>query len=95
MVSESHDVTVAMLVWLPDGTKPTREDFDEQRQDLNPAVFSSFGGAVEHATATFERGQSGGKLPWIKVGSEIHDPDHVQSARSTVNAVKRRSAYPP
>jgi hypothetical protein len=47
MESESHDVTVAMLVWLPDGTKPTREDFDEQRQDLNPAVFSSFGGAVE------------------------------------------------
>jgi hypothetical protein len=35
MESESHDVTVAMLVWLPDGTKPTREDFDEQRQDLN------------------------------------------------------------
>jgi hypothetical protein len=32
-----------------DGTIPTPEDFDEQRQDLNPTVFPSFGGAVEHA----------------------------------------------
>ena len=95
MESESDDVTAAMLVWLPDRAKPTPEDFDQQRQDLNPTVFSSVGGAVEHATTTFERGESGGRLPWIKVGSEIFDPDHVQSARSTVNAVKRRSAYPP
>jgi hypothetical protein len=95
MESESHDVTATMLVWLPDGTKPAREDFDAQRQDLNPTVFSSFGGAVEHATTTFERGENGGRLPWIKVGSEIFDPDHVQSAKSTVNDVKGRSPHSP
>ena len=95
METESHDVTAAMLLWLPDGTKPTPEDFDEQRQDLNPTVFPSFGGAVEHAIAAFERGDSGDRLPWIKVGSEIFDPDHVKSARSTVNEVKGRSPYPP
>jgi hypothetical protein len=95
MEKESHDVTAAMLIWLPDGTKPTPEDFDEQRQDLNPTVFPSVGGAVEHATVTFERGESGGRLPWIKVGSKIFDPDHVRSARSTVNDVKGRSPYSP
>jgi hypothetical protein len=95
MEPESHDVTAAMLVWLPDGTKPRGADFDEQRQDLNPMAFSSFGGAVEHATATFERGGSGGRLPWIRVGSEIFDPDHVKNARSTVHDVKGRSPYSP
>jgi hypothetical protein len=38
METESHDVTAAMLLWLPDGRKPTPEDFDEQRQDLNPTA---------------------------------------------------------
>jgi hypothetical protein len=95
MESESHDVTAAMLVWLPEGAKPTPEDFDEERRDLDPTVSSSFGGAVEHATAALERGETGGRLPWIRVGSEIFDPDHVQSARSTVNEVKGRSPYSP
>jgi hypothetical protein len=95
MESKSHDVTAAMLVWLPNGAKPTPEDFDEQRQDLSPTVFPSVGGAVEHATVTFERGESNGRLPWIKVGSEIFDPDQVRSARSTVNVVKGRSPYSP
>jgi hypothetical protein len=95
MEKESHDVTAAILIWLPDGTIPTPEDFDEQRQDLNPTVFPSFGGAVEHAIAAFEQGESGGRFPWIKVGSEIFDPDHVKSARSTVKEVKGRSPHPP
>jgi hypothetical protein len=31
----------------------------------------------------------------VAVGSEIFDPDHVKSARSTVNEVKGRSPHPP
>jgi hypothetical protein len=50
MEKESHDVTAASHM-ASDGTIPTPEDFDEQRQDLNPTVFPSFGGAVEHAIA--------------------------------------------
>jgi hypothetical protein len=45
--------------------------------------------------AAFEQGESGGRFPWIKVGSELFDPDHVESARSAVNEVKGRSPYPP
>ena len=83
-----------MLIWLPDGTKPTPEDFDEQRQDLNPTVFPSFGGAVEHAIAAFEQGESSGRLPWIKIGSEIFDFDHSRaqgapSMRSKAEALTR------
>ena len=66
MQKESHDVTAAMLVWLPDGTKPTPEDFDEQRQDLDTTVFPSYGGAVEHAIAAFEQGESGGRFGNIR-----------------------------
>jgi hypothetical protein len=52
MEKESHDVTAASHM-ASDGTIPTPEDFDEQRQDLNPTVFPSFGGAVERAIAAF------------------------------------------
>ena len=34
-------------------------------------------------------------LVWLKVGSEIFDPDHVQSARSTVNDIKGQSPHTP
>ena len=39
MESESHDVTAATLVWLPDGSKLTREDSDEQRKDRTRRYF--------------------------------------------------------
>jgi hypothetical protein len=95
MSPDIDDVTDAILVWLPNGTRPTLGDFDQQRQDLNPSVFPSFGVAVEHAIAAIERGESGGRLPWIKVGSRIFDPARVRSAKSTVNDVKGRSPYAP
>ena len=65
MEKESHDVTAASHM-ASDGTIPTPEDFDEQRQDLNPTVFPSFGGAVEHAIAAFEQGESGGRFGNIR-----------------------------
>ena len=95
MSPDIDDVTDAILVWFPNGTRPTPEDFDRQRQDLNPMVFPSFGVAVEHAIAAVERGGSGGRLPWIKVGSRIFDPAQVRSARNTVSDVKGRSPYTP
>ena len=95
MSPDIDDVTDAILVWLPNGTRPTPEDFDQQRQDLNPTVFPSFGDAVEHAIAAIERGKSGGELPWIKVGLRIFDPAQVRSAWRTVNFVKGRSHYTP
>jgi hypothetical protein len=95
MSPDIDDVTDAILVWSPNGTRPTPEDFDRQRQDLNPTVFPSFGVAVEHAIAAIERGGSGGRLPWIKVGSRIFDPAQVRSARNTVSDVKGRSPYTP
>ena len=43
METESHDVTAAMLLWLPDGTKPTPEDFESSdkistRQYFRPSA---------------------------------------------------------
>jgi hypothetical protein len=95
MPPDVHDVTAAILVWLPAGTRPTPEDFDQQRRDLCPTVLPSVGGAIEQAIATIERGKNGGRLPWIKVGSAILDPDQVRSAGSTVDDVKGRSPYAP
>ena len=34
-----------------------------------------------------------GRLPWIKAGSTVFDPDQVRSARGTVNDLKGRSPY--
>lgn len=88
MRAQASDVTAAILIGLSDGGRPRSGDFSG-----NPSaeVFPSFAQAVEHAMADGYR--HAGRLPWIKVGSRIFDPDQVRSARSTVSDVKGRSPY--
>jgi hypothetical protein len=85
---EPNDVTAALLIWLSDGTQPSSGDF---RRDASLEVFPSFAQAVEHAVAGSCRPE--GRLPWIKVGSRVFDPDQVMRAKSTVSDVKGRSPY--
>jgi hypothetical protein len=82
------DVTAALLIWLSGGDRPRSGDF---RANPSAEVFPSFAQAVEHAMADASR--HAGRLPWIKVGSRVFDPDQVRSARGTVNDLKGRSPY--
>ena len=88
MRAQASDVTAAILIWLSVGTQPSSGDF---RRDPSAEVFPSFAQAVEHAVADSRR--PSGRLPWIKVGSRVFDPDQVKSASSTVSDVKGRSPY--
>jgi hypothetical protein len=88
MRAPTSDVTAALLIWVSDGARPRRGDFHVNR---SVEVFPSFAQAVEHAMADGHR--EAGRLPWIKVGSRVFDPDQVRSASSTVSDVKSRSPY--
>jgi hypothetical protein len=88
MRAQASDVTAAILIWLSDGDRPRSGNF---RGNPSAEVFPSFAQAVEHAMADDYRHT--GRLPWIKVGSRILDPDQIRSARSTVSDVKGRSPY--
>ena len=81
------DVTAALLIWLSDGDRPSSGDFRG-----NPRLRSSPHSA-SCRTRDGRRFGHAGRLPWIKVGSRVFDPDQVRSARSTVNDVKGRSPY--
>ena len=88
MRAPTSDVTAALLIWVSDGARPRSGDF---RLNRSVEVFPSFAQAVEHAMADGHR--QAGRLPWIKVGSRVFDPDQVRSARGTVNDLKGRSPY--
>jgi hypothetical protein len=88
MRAPTSNVTAALLIWLSDGARPRSDDF---RVNCSVEVFPSFVQAVEHAMADGYR--QAGRLPWIKVGSRIFDPDQIRSARGTVNDLKGRSPY--
>lgn len=86
--AQASDVTAAILIWLPVGARPKSGDF---RRSPSAEVLSSFAEAVERAVN--DGHPHSGRLPWIKVGSRIFNPDEVQSARSTVTDIKGRNPY--
>lgn len=88
MRAQASDVTAAILIWLPVGARPKSGDF---RRSPSAEVLSSFAEAVERAVN--DGHPHSGRLPWIKVGSRIFNPDEVQSARSTVTDIKGRNPY--
>ena len=88
MRAQTSDVTAALLIWLSDGARPRNGDF---RANPSDEVFPSFAQAVAHAMADASR--HAGRLPWIKAGSRVFDPDQVRSARSTVKGLEGRSPY--
>jgi hypothetical protein len=86
--AQASDVTAAILIWLPDGSRPKSGDFSR-----NPSaeVASSFSEAVERAMASAHHHQ--GQRPWIKVGSKVCDPAQIKASCRTLNDVAGRSPY--
>lgn len=88
MCAQASDVTAAILIWLPDGSRPRSGDF---RRNPSAEVASSFSEAVERAMASAHRHP--GQLPWIKVGSKVCDPAQIKASCQTLNDVAGRSPY--
>jgi hypothetical protein len=86
MGAQASDVTAAILIWLPDGARPTSGDL---RRNTSAAVIPSFAEAVERAVG--DGYPHSARLPWIKVGSRVFNPDQIRSARNTVIDVKGRN----
>ena len=88
MRAQATDVTAAILIWLPDGSRPKSGDF---RRNPSAEVAASFSEAVERAMSSADRHQ--GQLPWIKIGSRVCDPDQIRASRRTLDDVAGRSPY--
>ena len=69
----------AVLIWLPNGTKPTDKDFDvDQSWMLEQAVEQAHRASTDHS-----------KRPWIKSDGRIWGEREIAQAMSGLKALKR------
>lgn len=77
----------AVLVWLPRGVIPSESSFNigsvEGPPIPNPEPWWECGQAILYAVSLTE---NNGKVPWIKVGDLLLDPDRIAAV-----AAKQRS----
>lgn len=73
----------AVLVWLPEGVKPTDDDFDPRKilapPVPNPEPWWYAGEAIQHAALTLD---TYSKVPWIKIGEILLDLKDIREIAS-------------
>ena len=85
----------AILLWLPQGESPQVQPFDPSKVTSPPSANPEPWWLL-HEAITYAMTVQGthGKLPWIKVGEEILDPDQIRKIFDTMGNLSGLSSRP-